>query len=258
MKLATLLLVVWIPIAFGSSSTISGGGPNKNSVQIPGTKIWFSKTEVSVAEYNDFLKGLIDEGRTDEVSQHAVDDQVWVSSGVNNKFMLDNYSSAEAFRDYPVVGVKYESAMAFCEWLSRKMQAEGKNFQARLPTIEEWQLAAKSGIDNAVFAGGNIALKDDKDRYLFNFRPGETDWASDNYMLTAPVRPVTKQFAADSYGMFHLGGNVAEMTITEGISMGGSWNHGEESLRIEQKLTYNEPQAWLGFRYVLEVIDTAN
>src|SRR6202042_1437467 len=46
--------------------------------------------------------------------------------------------------DYPVVGVTWENAKAFCQWLTEKESAEGKlpkGMAYRLPTDEEWSRA---------------------------------------------------------------------------------------------------------------------
>ena len=46
----------------------------------------------------------------------------------------------------PVVGVSWYEAKAYCEWLTRQLQAEGRAVQARLPTLAEWQQAAGDGL----------------------------------------------------------------------------------------------------------------
>ncbi len=46
--------------------------------------------------------------------------------------------------DHPVVGVSWDDAQAFCQWLTQKEQAEGKlpkGVKYRLPSDEEWSWA---------------------------------------------------------------------------------------------------------------------
>jgi formylglycine-generating enzyme required for sulfatase activity len=46
--------------------------------------------------------------------------------------------------DHPVVGVSWEEAQAFCQWLTEKESAEGKlpkGWKYRLPSDEEWSWA---------------------------------------------------------------------------------------------------------------------
>jgi hypothetical protein len=45
------------------------------------------------------------------------------------------------------------------------------------------------------------------------------------------------------------------MVAESGIAKGGSWIHEAKDCRIEARLEYDEPKAWLGFRYVLEKVD---
>ena len=58
--------------------------------------------------------------------------------------------------EHPVVCVSWNDAVAFCEWLSRK---EGKSY--RLPTEAEWEYACRSGDDNEVPFGNEIAALGD-------------------------------------------------------------------------------------------------
>lgn len=58
------------------------------------------------------------------------------------------YEAANAGIDLPVVGVSWNDANEFCDWLSRK---EGQRY--RLPTIGEWEIAA--GAENQFYPWGN-------------------------------------------------------------------------------------------------------
>ncbi len=236
----------------------------KSCSKIPGTNLYFSRYEVSVGEYLGFLKGLVDEGRASEVSQYAPDCEVWKRAGVTNDPMAKYYCHSPAFHPYPASGISYNSALAFCEWMTRKYSVKtGEDPDAemvtpyvfRLPTLEEWNLAARTVMENSEFAGGNISVKDENGIFIYNYRPDESDYAADNYMFTAPVKPVTKQFPADKFGLFHMGGNVSEMTSAEGQATGGSWYHGEDALRIGQITNYNGPESWLGFRFIVEIAE---
>ena len=109
--------------------------------------------------------------------------------------------------EHPVVGVSWNDATAFCQWLSRK---EGKTY--RLPTEAEWEYACRAGSTTRYWNGddskdlaliGNVA--DAKAKAQF------PDWkwtigASDGYLYTAPVG----KFSANGFGLYDMHGNVWE------------------------------------------------
>jgi formylglycine-generating enzyme required for sulfatase activity len=103
--------------------------------------------------------------------------------------------------DYPVIGVNWDSATAYCNWLSAKT---GKRY--RLPTEAEWEKAAR-GTDQRRFPWGNTI-----DRSYANYTGAQ---AFDT------VRPVgfydgrrhaelETHSGASPYGAFDMAGNVME------------------------------------------------
>jgi len=50
-------------------------------------------------------------------------------------------------------------------------------------------------------------------------------------------------------------GNVAEMVSEKGKAAGGSWAHSPEASTITSISSYNEPDAKVGFRVFMEVIE---
>lgn len=56
----------------------------------------------------------------------------------------------------PIVGISYEQARAFCTWRTRvtRLHANQVNLTFRLPTEDEWLLAASTGLDTSVYAFG--------------------------------------------------------------------------------------------------------
>jgi hypothetical protein len=56
-------------------------------------------------------------------------------------------------------------------------------------------------------------------------------------------------------GLWDVVGNVAEMTNEKGKACGGSWNHTPEESTIRSINEYKGPDAAVGFRPFMEVIE---
>ncbi|MFC0342950.1 MULTISPECIES: T9SS ring complex lipoprotein PorK/GldK [Epilithonimonas] len=150
------------------------------------------------------------------------DTTVWVKdfNYAYNEPLFDQYFWHNAYKEYPVVGVTWDQARAFCDFrtkiktdynnsLKKKKQ---KAMRFRLPTEAEWEYAAKGGIENATYPWGGPYLQDDRGCYLANFKPKRGSYIEDekkgNYTYTAPVR----KFPKNGYGLFDMAGNVSEWT----------------------------------------------
>lgn len=119
-------------------------------------KLYVMDGEVTNAQYNLFLMWLQDhnqksalEKRRHDLSAYdkATADYYARYSAPRPTAMRRKDSQTENFDDYPVVNITWESAVAYCEWLTEQYNAfeKRRRFKKvifRLPTMQEWQIAA--------------------------------------------------------------------------------------------------------------------
>ncbi|WP_235292058.1 T9SS ring complex lipoprotein PorK/GldK [Portibacter lacus] len=131
-----------------------------------------------------------------------------------NEPFARNYFWHPAFDDYPVVGVNWKMAKAFCHWRSElynKYNDSGVNTEAyRLPTESEWEYAARGGKDLSPYPWGGPYVRNAKGCLLANFKPGRGNYPEDGGMTTVPA----DAYFPNDYGLFCMAGNVAEWTET--------------------------------------------
>jgi serine/threonine-protein kinase len=163
--------------------------------------------------------------------------------------------------DYPVVGITWYDAMAYCQWTG-----------GQLPSEAQWEYAARGQTSN-IYPWGNTF-----DGALMNFCDANCsfDWKDseqdDRYKLTAPVGIFPD--GASWVGALDMAGNVWEWvndwydrdyyaispvenpTGPEAgdykVLRGGSWDNLEPHVRAATRtsITPDDPNNYLGFRCV--------
>jgi len=142
------------------------------------------------------------------------DTTVWVRdfNYSYNEPMHNDYFSHSAYDDYPVVGVSWKQAKAFCNWRTkllndyRKEKGEENANNFRLPTEAEWEYAARGGIESATYPWGGPYIRDDRACYLANFKPLRGDYAADNALYTVEA----DSYNPNDFGLYNMSGNVSE------------------------------------------------
>lgn len=122
------------------------------------------------------------------------------------------YFSHKGFTQYPVVGVTWEQAQAFCKWrtsLFNNLSKEGAQ-DYRLPTEAEWEYAARGGRASSLYPWGGNYVRDAKGCFLANFKPMRGAYTDDTGSTTMKVG----SFAPNNYGLYDMAGNVSEWTST--------------------------------------------
>jgi hypothetical protein len=189
---------------------------------------WMGKTEVSVGQYMKFAN---------ETRSHYPE---WMEKG--SKFNLET-GSHDHYRyqladNYPMVGISWHDAKAYCNWLSGKT---GLRFQ--LPTEEQWEKAAR-GTDGRLYPWGS----EKPGNHLANFfsQSGKT------------VEVNSHPQGASPYGLLNMAGNVEEWCYSNEdpdspVARGGGFYSNDLYIRCTARIKY-DPSARnyaLGFRLCL-------
>lgn len=133
------------------------------------------------------------------------------------------YFSDPNYANYPVVGVSWEQAVAFCHWRTHLFNTvhRTKSEPFRLPTEAEWEFAAKGRNKNAIYPWEGDKLFDERRHcFLANFKQSRGNYVNDAGVTTRPVRSYNK--VPNANGLFDMAGNVAEWTSTAWFSTAGN------------------------------------
>jgi gliding motility-associated lipoprotein GldK len=131
-----------------------------------------------------------------------------------NEPMTQNYFWHPAYDDYPVVGVSWKQATAFCVWrtqLFNNFLVEGGGITVndfRLPTESEWEWAARGGLDLSPYPWGGPYIRNSRGCFLGNFKPMRGNYVDDGGFHTVKVN----SYNPNDFGLFCMAGNVAEWT----------------------------------------------
>lgn len=220
------------------------------------------------------------------------DTTVWVNDFNNsyNEPYMRMYFSHSGYNDYPVVGVTWEQATAFCEWRTKFYRmGQDKNKRPiepyRLPTEGEWEFAARNGRSENKYPWDTNSTTDSKDCFMANFKPGEGNYTKDGNLIPARVASYTP----NRFGIYDMAGNVAEWTSTaftesgtkvmndinpqykydaakedpyamkKKVVKGGSWKDIGKNIRGDMRDSefQNQPRSYIGFRCVRSQIGFA-
>jgi formylglycine-generating enzyme required for sulfatase activity len=270
------------PVSSSTAKTATKDTPFINTlgmkfVPVPGTKVLFSIWHTRVQDYAEFAKAQ-------EAAGKKVDGS-W-------KTQAKDGVPVGREPDHPVVGVSWEDAQAFCQWLTAKETAEGKlpqGMKYRLPTDAEWSTAVglppemgstpkekngKNGVDfpwgkdyPPTKKVGNFA--DESFHARFPTKVNEMDGKKENeqwlkdymdgYATTSPVGA----FPANAYGLYDMGGNVwqwcedwASDSHQGHVLRGGCWTNAERRNLASSARSSDVPSTRRyhshGFRCMLE------
>lgn len=195
-----------------------------------------------------------------EVLNIYPDTTVWVKdfNYSYNDPMHQDYFYHQSYGDYPVVGVTWGQAKAFCHYRTKKKNSYQKGRKKgalvpefRLPTEAEWEYAARGGLEFATYPWGTGSTTSDRGCFLANFKPVRGNYAVDGALYTMEA----KSFNANDYGLYNMAGNVAEWTNTaynlSSYYMASTMNPNVEDRKNKRKIIRGG--SWKDVAYYLEV-----
>ncbi len=214
------------------------------------------------------------------------DTTCWVNDFNNayNEPYMRMYFSHPGYNEYPVVGVSWEQASAFCNWRTmfyEKGMGKGggrKIEPYRLPTESEWEYAARAGKSENKYPWDGDGTMAAKGCFYANFKPDRGNYVKDGNLITARVA----SFTPNAYGLYDMAGNVSEWTSTaytesgvlsmddinpelrynaskedpyrmkKKVVRGGSWKDVSTFIRSDMRFSdyQNQGHSYIGFRCV--------
>ena len=211
------------------------------------------------------------------------DTTVWIKDFTYsyNEPMHNDYFSHPAYQDYPVVGISWNQAVAFCNWRTnfkngyQREKGKPNVSRFRLPNEAEWEYAARGGIPSGTYPWGSPYLLNDRACFLANFKPLRGDYAVDQAVYTVEA----KSYFPNDFNLYNMAGNVAEWTNSSynaeaydyvatlnpnmsfddenrKVVRGGSWKDVAYFLRVSSRdYEYSDTsRSYIGFRTVQDYL----
>ncbi|MBO6605994.1 gliding motility lipoprotein GldK [Psychroserpens sp.] len=221
---------------------------------------------------------------TEEVEVYP-DTTAWIRdfSYSYNEPMHNDYFWHDAYGDYPVVGVSWKQAKAFCQWRTlyhnSYRKSKGKHYvnSYRLPSEAEWEYAARGGLQGATFPWGGPYAKNDRGCFMANFKPLRGDYAADQALYTVEA----DAYEPNDFNLYNMAGNVSEWVQgsydagsyeymasfnpnvnnpenTRKVVRGGSWKDVAYFLQVSSRdYEYaDSARSYIGFRTVQDYMGT--
>lgn len=208
--------------------------PGKNEVDIRKLRYAYSYLDHDLeaagrnnpnAKRSDFIQTYTDNPTPGKANEHPSvsiypDTLVWKLdfSYSQNDPMVESYFNHPSYDGYPVVGVTWDQANAFCNWRTvlyqnaapaRKLPTNSRS-KYRLPTEQEFEYAARGGRTQTKYPWGGPYIKNTKGCLQANFKVGRGNYTDDGGLYTVDA----KAYLPNDYGLYNMAGNVAEWTAT--------------------------------------------
>ena len=268
-----------------------------DSMYIPAEEAYNGQSTIDVSKLNfqytymDIQKAARDKTKSRKDFIKKVDLNIYPDTTVwirdfnysYNEPMHNDYFWHQAYGDYPVVGVSWAQAKAFCAWRTlyknsyQKQKKRNHVNSFRLPGEAEWEYAARGGLQGADYPWGGPYTKNDRGCFLANFKPLRGDYAADQALYTVEA----DAYEPNDYNLYNMAGNVAEWvdssydaasyeytstmnpnvndeTNMRKVVRGGSWKDVAYFLQVSTRnYEYaDSSRSYIGFRTVQDYMGT--
>jgi len=174
-------------------------------VQLQVAPMWVAKTEISWAEYKEYMKMYsifkeFEAAGTRLVTEENKADSITAPTELYDPSFTFEYGEEP---NQPAVTMTQYAAQQYTKWLSLLT-----GNQYRLPTEAEWEYACRGGASTAYYWGDDAELIDQYAWYFDNAEEG-------------PAAVGTKK--PNAFGLHDMLGNAAEWTVNQYTEDGHAW-----------------------------------
>jgi len=235
--------------------------------------IFAAKYETSYGEYWIFLNSIAKNESIELYNECYIDTSKLISEYVLPFYEM--FQNRQTIINYPISNISYKAAIEYCKWLTdnynNNPNKKYKKVVFRLPSEREWELAASGGMSFAEYPWGGPYIRDKSGKFLCNFfRLVETNISYDTlakkyvvinqgeYSLPniSTSLLTINSYKPNNFGLYNMSGNVAEMVAENCIAKGGSYLDPGYDVQIKRVKKYTEKASNIGFRVLMQVIES--
>ena len=185
---------------------------HESTVNVPA--FYIDKYPVTNAQYKQFLDNN-PQWRKEGIKKRI--DEKYYHNNYLKHWNGNNYPAGEGY--HPVTHINWYAAMAYAQWVGK-----------RLPTVIEWEKAARGGLIGKKYSCGNLI-----------------DYSMANYSYHVGTTTPVGSYPSNNYGLYDMEGNVwewcfDEVTISSRALRGGAWNSETQYVQLDYN-NYTIPRA---------------